>query len=108
MSTRSFVGPKPTFLVSAPDYTDEGAFERRMAVREAHLADAQKQHAAEVFTFGGAMLSPDGTKLVGSTIVVTAKDIETARAIIESDAYYKGNVWDKERITIVPFRSASW
>ena len=30
------------FMVYAPDYTDDGAQGRRPAVREKHLADAQK------------------------------------------------------------------
>ena len=33
----------PYFAVYAPDYTDEGAIERRFKVREAHLANAAKE-----------------------------------------------------------------
>ena len=32
----------PYFAVYAPDYTDEGAPERRLKVREAHLTNAHK------------------------------------------------------------------
>ena len=32
----------PYFAVYAPDYTDEDAVNRRLAVREAHLANAAK------------------------------------------------------------------
>ena len=33
----------PYFAVYAPDYTDEGALERRLKVREQHLANAHKE-----------------------------------------------------------------
>ena len=39
----SQTGEMPYFAVYAPDYTDEGAIERRFKVREAHLANAAKE-----------------------------------------------------------------
>ena len=33
----------PYFIVYAPDYTDEGAPQRRLKVREAHLANSAKE-----------------------------------------------------------------
>ena len=35
--------PRHKFIVYAPDMTDEGAFERRLSVRQAHLDNASKQ-----------------------------------------------------------------
>lgn len=34
---------KYQFMVYAPDMTDEGAFQRRLSVREKHLAGAKSQ-----------------------------------------------------------------
>lgn len=38
------------FVIWAPDYTDEGAFDRRLAVREKHLATAKDNEAAGYVT----------------------------------------------------------
>jgi hypothetical protein len=35
-----------TFMVFAPDYADEGALQRRLKVREQHLANAKELHAS--------------------------------------------------------------
>ena len=41
--TKSRETSMPYFAVYAPDYTDEGALERRLKVREQHLANAHKE-----------------------------------------------------------------
>ncbi|KZS87937.1 hypothetical protein SISNIDRAFT_418929 [Sistotremastrum niveocremeum HHB9708] len=96
------------FLVYAPDKTDEGAFDRRMSVRERHL-EGWKDLAAEGFSkFGGAMLSPGSItggerKLIGSTMVVQAASIEEVKQKMEKDIYWTAGVWDLEKMVIVPF-----
>ncbi|KAI1784507.1 hypothetical protein LXA43DRAFT_1042034 [Ganoderma leucocontextum] len=99
----------PYFAVYAPDYTDEGAIERRFKVREAHLANAVKEPRMKV---GGAMLSPNEAldtpnavekKMVGSLMIFEAESYAEVKALIENDVYWTGGVWDKERTEIRPW-----
>ncbi|KAI0644898.1 hypothetical protein C8Q79DRAFT_739400 [Trametes meyenii] len=100
----------PLFAVYAPDYTDEEAIQRRLAVRESHLANAAANPAIKV---GGAMLSPNEAldapdaekKMIGSMLVLECASYADAKKIIESDVYWSGNVWDKENTVIRPFVS---
>ncbi|KAI0764339.1 hypothetical protein BD413DRAFT_577120 [Trametes elegans] len=98
----------PLFSVYAPDYTDADAINRRLAVREAHLTAAGKNKAIKV---GGALLSPNEAldtpdaerKMIGSSLIIEAVNYAEARKLIESDVYWSGNVWDKEKTLIQPF-----
>lgn len=101
------------FIFYAPDYTDEGALDRRLAVRQQHLANAKivKEQGilsvCRVFLcaavskillgFGGALLSPDTyqseqKKLIGSAGIYEAESIDVVRKIIEGDIYYTSGV----------------
>ncbi|PIL32760.1 hypothetical protein GSI_04875 [Ganoderma sinense ZZ0214-1] len=101
----------PYFAVWAPDYTDEGAPERRLKVREAHLANAHKNPKIKL---GGAMISPNEAldspdaerKMAGSLIIFEADSYAEVKALIENDVYWKGDVWDKEKTVIRPWVSA--
>ncbi|KAH9888462.1 hypothetical protein C8Q73DRAFT_710247 [Cubamyces lactineus] len=98
----------PLFSVYAPDYTDEEAIQRRLAVRQAHLDTAAKNPGMKV---GGAMLSPNEAldtpdaekKMIGSFMIIECPTYEDAKKMIESDVYWTGNVWDKEKTVIRPF-----
>lgn len=90
------------FLVIAHDGTDEGALERRMAVREQHLAVARGLHESGVLALGGAILE-DG-RMVGSAMVMEAESEERLRELLESDPYRRGGAW--QRFEIWPFRRA--
>ncbi|KAI0710317.1 hypothetical protein C8T65DRAFT_648552 [Cerioporus squamosus] len=101
----------PYFAVYAPDYTDEDAINRRLAVRETHLANAAKNPAIKI---GGAMLSPKEAldtpdaqkKMAGSLMIFEANTYADVKAMIESDVYWTGNVWDKEKTVITPWVTA--
>ncbi|KAF8589627.1 hypothetical protein K439DRAFT_1332364 [Ramaria rubella] len=102
-----------SFFVYAPDYTDEGALERRRNVRTQHLAAAKGLHDTGVINIGGAFLSPDGfdvadptSKMAGSMLVVNAVNVAEVRKLIEADIYWTSGVWDKERLSIYPFLTA--
>ena len=108
----------PLFAVYAPDYTDDDAINRRLAVREAHLArSASNPGRSELNTIfwlsgeapdlhvthseiGGAMVSPndalDGPnkerKMAGSVMIWECESYAAARAWLEGDPYWKGNV----------------
>jgi uncharacterized protein YciI len=45
------------YLITAYDYTDEGALQRRMNVRPHHLDEARKLKDKSNFIIGGAMLN---------------------------------------------------
>ncbi|KAJ7322958.1 hypothetical protein DFH08DRAFT_888392 [Mycena albidolilacea] len=100
------------FFVYAPDKTDPDAFARRLSVRSKHLEDAKKPTADGFIRVGGALLTPesllsDDKKMIGSTLIFEAENIETVKKAIESDIYYTSGVWDPERIVILPFVAAT-
>ncbi|PIL32768.1 hypothetical protein GSI_04885 [Ganoderma sinense ZZ0214-1] len=120
----------PHFIVYAPDYTDEDAPARRLKVREAHLANSAKEsrisecppylkscitcsHSCRA-ELGGAILSPNECldspdaerKMAGSFRIVEAGSYAEVRALVESDVYWTGDVWDKEKTFILPWVSA--
>ena len=61
------------FLIIAHDGIDEGALERRMAAREAHLAGTRAMKAGGSMIVGGAILDEQG-KMVGSSCIVEFPD----------------------------------
>ncbi|OCH93470.1 hypothetical protein OBBRIDRAFT_790176 [Obba rivulosa] len=101
------------FLVYAPDYTDAEAFQRRLSVRPKHIEGAQKLVADGVIKVGGAMLSPESIqpgaekKMIGSTMIYEAESLEAVEKLVKEDPYYVGNVWDKEKLVIVPYAVAT-
>ncbi|KAJ3555703.1 hypothetical protein NM688_g2430 [Phlebia brevispora] len=101
-----------TFAVFAPDYTDPDALGRRLAVRTQHLANAKSLLQAGTLRIGGALISPETydkpeKKLIGSLMIFEAANIDAIRKVIEDDIYYKTNVWDKEKLIILPWVSAA-
>ncbi|KAI0026863.1 hypothetical protein K488DRAFT_75017 [Vararia minispora EC-137] len=102
-----------TFIVWAPDRIDPDALARRLAVRPQHLVRAHELHARGVILTGGPMRPPESitpgasvdaqNAFVGSTMIVAASSLEEARAVVEGDLYYTSNVWDKEKLTILPY-----
>ncbi|EKM52902.1 uncharacterized protein PHACADRAFT_127014 [Phanerochaete carnosa HHB-10118-sp] len=97
-----------TFFVYTPDYTDPDAPNRRAAVRPKHLENAKRIRAQGVIRLGGALISPETyqsaeRKMIGSMGVYQAENIEAVQKVIEEDIYYTGNVWDKEKIIILPW-----
>jgi len=102
------------FIVHAPDYTEEGTFERRMSVREKHLERAKGYLESGEIKVAGGMLTPDSIatptspkKIIGSTFIFHVKDINVVKDWIESDLYYTSGIWDKERLSILPFLPAN-
>jgi len=90
------------FLVIAMDGTDEGALDRRMAAREAHIAGIAKLKEQGHFIAGGAIMDDNG-RMIGSTVIVEFPDRESVEKCIAADPYTKGNVW--QDVTIRPFRA---
>ena len=92
------------FMVTAYDYTDSEALERRMANREAHLAGARKLIKAGNFISGGAILN-DAGNMIGSTLHLAFEDRSALEACLNADPYVSGKVWehiDIRAVKLVP------
>ncbi len=91
------------FLILANDYTDEGAMQRRLQVRNEHLERMRLEKAKGRFIIGGAKLDNNG-KMIGSMLVAELPDEDAVHLWLKDDPYVKGSVW--EHIEIVPFKVA--
>lgn len=91
------------YLITAYDFTDAGALERRLQVRPIHLDGARKLKANGNFVIGGAMLNEDG-KMIGSTMVVQFETEAELEAWKREEPYITQGVWD--RVEIKPFKVA--
>jgi len=108
MATSATTQALHTFVIWAPDYTDEEAFSRRLAVREQHLVNL-KARGSYVTKIAGPFLTPESIatpdapkKLVGSMLLVRATSLEEVRSNVELDVYWTNDVWDKEKLVIAP------
>ncbi len=81
------------FVVTALDYTDEDALNRRMENREAHLDGAMQLIAEGRFLSGGAILD-EQQKMIGSTLHLEFPDRESLEAHLQKDPYISGKVWE--------------
>ncbi|MBC6989677.1 MULTISPECIES: YciI family protein [Hymenobacter] len=91
------------YLITAYDYTDDKALERRMAARTEHLTRASKLKADGTLVVGGAILSPEG-QMIGSMMLMQFESADGLEAWKQDEPYLLQKVWEK--VTIEPFRSA--
>jgi uncharacterized protein YciI len=89
------------FVVTAMDYTDADALQRRLANREAHLAGARRLIAERRFLSGGAILDAEG-RMIGSTLHLDFPDQASLEQYLQQDPYVSGKVW--EHIDIHPVK----
>ena len=90
----------PQFLVTLFDGTDAGAPERRQATRPAHLNGLKANVTSGKLVFGGPILN-DAEQPIGSFLLADCRDRAELDAIIASDPYTKGNVWQRVEVTTV-------
>ena len=91
------------FMVVAYDGTDEGALNRRLAVRDSHIAGAIELKNKGNLIAGGAILD-DAGRMIGSTTYVAFESRAELDAWLEREPYVTGDVW--RDITITPIRLA--
>lgn len=91
------------FMIVAYDGTDEGALNRRLAVRDSHIAGAIELKNKGNLIAGGAILDDTG-RMIGSTTYVEFESRAELDAWLERDPYVTGDVW--RDITIIPIRLA--
>lgn len=89
------------FLVIGYDGTDDKATERRMAVREAHLAGVTKMKEEGKAVYGVAILN-DREQMIGSALVVDMPTRADVDAWLKTEPYVTGGVWKK--IEVLPAR----
>lgn len=91
------------YIVIGYDGTDEKAMDRRLAVREEHLASVKKRFEAGEHLYGAAILDDEG-KMIGSVMVVEYPSREELDKWLKNELYVVGDVWRK--IEIKPCRVA--
>ena len=91
------------FMITAYDGKDEGAQDRRMSVREAHINGANQLKQAGHLIAGGAILD-EAEQMIGSTMYVEFDSKAELDQWLASDPYVTGNVW--QDISVLPIRLA--
>jgi uncharacterized protein YciI len=88
---------KLQFLVIGYDGKDEEALNRRLAVRQAHIALGDKMRDAEKMLYGAAILD-DAAKMIGSILICDFESRNELDKWLEEEPYVTGNVWQKIEI----------
>jgi uncharacterized protein YciI len=91
------------YIITGYDYTDEGAFDRRMAVRPHHLDGAKHLKDNGNYVIGGAILNEEG-KMIGSVMILQFETEEGLDAWKQGEIYITQKIW--ETVDIKPFRVA--
>ncbi|KAI7850885.1 hypothetical protein BDC45DRAFT_517375 [Circinella umbellata] len=104
MSAATTSNNKKQFLVVIQDFKDEKALERRMAVRDQHIAMAKANHPEYIVCGGAIFDSHESRNMVGSAMICQAESEEELREKISKDPYVIGKVWEKW--DIYPYRNA--
>ena len=82
------------FLILGYDAKDEQALERRLSVREAHIALGDKMRQRGEMLYGVAMLNEEG-KMCGSMLVCDFPSRSELDAYLEREPYVTGKVWSR-------------
>lgn len=93
-------------MILALDGTDAAAPARRQAARPAHLARAEAAAADGMVTLGGAVMDPDGTRVIGSILVTRHGSDAAARAWLAADPYRSAGVWQEVTLHAMRFAAA--
>lgn len=91
------------FMITAYDGKDDGALDRRLSVRDAHIEGAKQLKEAGNLIAGGAILNEDD-QMIGSTMFVEFDTKAELDQWLASDPYVAGNVW--QDINVLPIRLA--
>ncbi|SCZ76549.1 YciI family protein [Acidaminobacter hydrogenoformans] len=86
------------FIVIGRDGTDEGAMARRQAVRDNHLALAQKLKAEGKMLYAAALLDEE-ERMVGSAMFMEFEDRAALDAWLDVEPYIIGDVWRDIEVT---------
>lgn len=92
------------YLITGYDYTDTGALQRRMNVRQHHLDGGKALKASGNYIMGGAILNDEG-KMIGSVMILQFETEEELEAWKQNEPYITQKIW--ESVDVKPFRVAS-
>ncbi len=92
----------PQFVVIARDAKDEGALERRLAVREAHIKACDLAVETGQQIYRAALLSEDG-KMCGSVMVFEMESRAVLDDYLKNEPYVTNKVWGE--IEIIPCKT---
>lgn len=92
------------YLITGYDYTDTGALQRRMSVRQHHLDGGKALKASGNYIMGGAILNDEG-KMIGSVMILQFETEEELEAWKQNEPYITQKIW--ESVDVKPFRVAS-
>lgn len=92
------------YLITGYDYTDEGALERRMAVRPQHLDGTVQMRNAGNYILGGAILD-DAGRMIGSAMVLQFETEDGLETWKQTEPYITQKIW--ETVDIKPFKVAN-
>lgn len=100
---------KHEYLVILPDRS--GALAQRLRVRPEHLERLTARVESGFWKLGGALLDEelkDGEtpSINGSVMMALAQSKEEVLSALKEDIYSTSGVWDWEKVTIHPFKSA--
>lgn len=91
------------YLITAYDYTDPEAFDRRMNVRGHHLDEVAKLKQSQNYILGGAILNDEG-KMIGSTMILQFESEDELNAWKQNEPYVTQKIW--ETVDVKPFKVA--
>lgn len=91
------------YLVTAYDYTDVDAQQRRADIRPHHLDAVKELKEKGNYINGGAILNADG-KMIGSALILQFENEEALEAWKQGEPYVTQKVW--ETVDIKPFKLA--
>ncbi len=91
------------YLVTAYDYTDPDAFQRRLNVRQHHLDGARDLKASGNYLLGGAILNGKG-KMIGTVMILQFEMESELQTWQQNEVYITQKIW--ETYDIKPFRVA--
>lgn len=87
------------FVINGYDFTDDKALERRMSVREKHMALIREMHTAGTVIFAAAKIDEVGN-MCGSTLYLEVESEDEVQSYLEKEIYISGKVWDKVTVEL--------
>lgn len=83
-------------------YDNENVLEKRLEVRDAHIAGAKELMAQGKIINAGALIEED--QMVGSTLYVDFENDDEMNAWLETEPYVTHGVWNMDDFQIVPVK----
>lgn len=86
------------FLITGMDGTDDDAINRRLAVRDAHIALGNKMRDEGLMLYGAALLN-DSERMIGSVLICEFASRNQLDEWLKVEPYVTGDVWKEIKVT---------